>query len=165
MSDEENVREEYRPLTKREREILQLLLSVETDGIEELREQIPHVLGARWACGCASFNLVADKAKAPPSAITKSPLSEAASRERDDPDRYYELLLWVNEGWLSGVEIVDYVERHGEQSPQEVPPLDHWGSAAPRRGGAAADLIFGARQACTSHLRQRCGMTPDDQAR
>jgi hypothetical protein len=126
VSGEENVREPYRPLTKREREILELLLTVDVEGIEQLREQVPHVLGARWNCGCASFNLIVDKSKASPSTITKSPLSEASSREHDDPDRYDELLLWVTEGWLSGVEIVDYVEQHGEQSPQEIPPPDYW---------------------------------------
>jgi hypothetical protein len=126
VSDEENVREPYRPLTEREREILELLLAVDAEGIEELREQVAHVRGARWNCGCASFNLIVDKTKAPRSTITKSPLSEASSRDRDNPDRYYELLLWVTHGWLSGVEIVDYVEQHGQQSPQEIPPRDYW---------------------------------------
>jgi len=126
VSDEKNVREPYRPLTEREREILELLLTVDTEGIEELRQQVPHVRGARWNCGCASFNFIVDTATAPRSTITKSPLSEASPREEGDPDRYYELLLWVTDGWLSGVEIVDYVERHGEQSPQEIPPRDHW---------------------------------------
>jgi len=134
MSDEESVREEYRPLTEREREILQHLLSVDVDGVEELREQVPHVLGARWSCGCASFNLVVDEAKAPRSTITNSLLAGAASRERGRPDQYYELLLWVNDGWLSGVEFVDY-EGHGEESPQELPPLHDW--EAPRLVPAA----------------------------
>lgn len=126
MPDENNVREEHRPLTEREREILELLLSVEFDGIEELRAQVPHARAARWDCGCASFNLVVDQTNAPRSTISRSPLSEARSREQDDADQFYELLLWVNEGWLSGVEIVDYVEKHGEQSPQEIPPLGYW---------------------------------------
>jgi hypothetical protein len=73
VSDEENVREAYRPLTKREREILELLLTVDVEGIEELRDQVSHVRGARWNCGCASFNLIVDKSKAPLSTITKSP--------------------------------------------------------------------------------------------
>lgn len=126
MSDEENVREPYRPLTEREREILELLLAVDVEGIEELREQVSHVRGARWNCGCASFNLVVDKTNAPRSTVTRSPLSEASSREQDDPYRNYQLLLWVTDGWLSGVEIVDYVEQHGVQSPQEIPPRDYW---------------------------------------
>jgi len=37
----ENVREDYKPLTDREREILDMLLSVETPGIIELRAQVP----------------------------------------------------------------------------------------------------------------------------
>jgi len=126
VSDEDNVCEPYRALTEREREILTFLLAIDVEGIEQLRQQVPHVLGARWNCGCASFNLIVDKTMAPASTITKSPLSEASTRERDDPDRFYELLLWVTDGWLSGVEIVDYVEKHGEQSPQEIPALDHW---------------------------------------
>ena len=130
MSDERNVREAYRALTDREREILDLLLSIEVDGIDELRGQAAHVRAARWNCGCASFNLIVDRAKAPRSTVIRSPLSEASPREHGDPDGHYELLLWVRDGWLSGVEIVDYVERHGEQSPQEIPPLAYWG--APR---------------------------------
>jgi hypothetical protein len=125
VSDEDNVREPYRALTEREREILELLLTVEFEGIEGLRRQVPHARGARWNCGCASFNLKVDQTKALRSTVTKSPLSEASSRDRVAP-RYYELLLWITDGWLSGVEIVDYVEQHGEQSPKEIPPLDHW---------------------------------------
>ena len=130
VSDEHNVREEYRPLTERERKILELLLSVDTEGIDQLRQQVPHVLAARWNCGCASFNLVVDKARAPHSAITKSPLSETESKDEAHLDRHFQLLLWVQEGWLSAVEIVDFVERHGEESPQVIPPLEDW--AVPR---------------------------------
>ena len=43
MAHDENVREDYRPLTGREREILQMLLSVEAPGMNELRAQVPHV--------------------------------------------------------------------------------------------------------------------------
>jgi hypothetical protein len=113
-------------LTGRECAILELLLTVDVDGIHELRRQVPHARAARWSCGCASFNLIVDKAHAQRSTITRSPLSEAWSKERNDSDRCYELLLWVEDGWLAGVEIVDFVHQHGEQSPQEVPPLPEW---------------------------------------
>jgi hypothetical protein len=127
MSDAGNVREPYRALTEREGDTLDLLLSVDVEGIDELREQASRCQAARWDCGCASFNLIVDKAKAPRSTVTKSPLSEASPREElGDADRHYELLLWIADGWLSGVEIVDYVERHGEQSPQEIPPRSYW---------------------------------------
>jgi len=50
------VREDYRALTSREREILEMLLAVDVPGIEELRAQVPYVKAARWDCGCASFD-------------------------------------------------------------------------------------------------------------
>jgi hypothetical protein len=126
VSDEANVREPYRALTRRERDILEFLLAVDADGIDQLWQQVPYATGARWKCGCASFNLIVDKANAPRSSITTAPLSEARSRDRDDLDGYYELLLWVDDGWLSGVEIVDFVHEHGVQSPEEIPPTGHW---------------------------------------
>jgi hypothetical protein len=39
----------------------------------------------------------------------------------------------VEDGWLSGVEIVDYVDRHGDESPDEIPPPEAWGEPS-RRG-------------------------------
>jgi hypothetical protein len=38
----------------------------------------------------------------------------------------FDLLLWVEDGWLAGVEIVDYVELHGDESPDEIPPAEAW---------------------------------------
>ncbi len=120
------VREDHRPLTEREREILEMLLSVETSGIEELRAQVPHVQAARWSCGCASFDLKVDRERAPRSSITASPAVEAVTKERDDVNAAFDLLLWIDDGWLAGVEIVDYVDRHGDDSPDEIPPLEAW---------------------------------------
>ena len=51
---------------------------------------------------------------------------EAYSKERNDPSKVFDLLLWIEDGWLAGVEIVDYVERHGDDSPDEIPPADYW---------------------------------------
>lgn len=59
------VREDFRPLSDREREILELLLSVELPGIEELREQVAFARAARWDCGCASFDVIVDRERAP----------------------------------------------------------------------------------------------------
>jgi hypothetical protein len=36
-------------------------------------------------------------------------------------ERIFDLLLWVDEGWQSGTEIVDYLGRH-EDSPDAIPP-------------------------------------------
>src|SRR4051812_4259662 len=105
-----------RPLDRREREILDFLLTVETPGIDELRQQAKHARAVPWTCGCASIDLVVDREAAPASRVTVRPAVEAATKERNDPDRAFDLLLWVDDGYLSGVEIVDYTETHGEAS-------------------------------------------------
>jgi hypothetical protein len=103
-----------------------MLLSVESPGIEDLRTQARDVRVARWSCGCASFNIEVDRTVAPQSQITKRPAVEAFSEQREDPQETFDLLLWVENGWLSGVEIVDYVDRHGDESPDEIPPPEAW---------------------------------------
>jgi hypothetical protein len=50
----------------------------------------------------------------------------AGPKEFDEVVRVIELLLWVDDGWLSGVEIVDVVDRHGDESPDEIPPPESW---------------------------------------
>ena len=126
------MREEFRSLTDREREILLMLLSVEMSGIEELRVQAAHSRAARWKCGCASFNLIVDKNAAPRSAVTARPVAEAITKQRDDADAAFDLLLWVEDGWLHSVEIVDYMETHGDDSPDEIPPPEVWDVPAAR---------------------------------
>jgi hypothetical protein len=126
-SREDEVREDYRSPTDREREILAMLLSVQMPGIEELRTQARSVRVARWKCGCSSFNIEVDRSVAPrSSAVHRNPVIDAESKERRDPLNAFDLLLWVEDGWLAGVEIVDYRERHGDDSPDEIPPPDQW---------------------------------------
>ena len=119
-------REDYRPLTGREREILEMLLSVDAPGIDELRAQVPFVQAARWSCGCASFDLKVDRERAPRSSVIARLAVEAITKEREDVNGTFDLLLWVDDGWLAGVEIVDYVDRHGEESPEEIPTVEAW---------------------------------------
>jgi hypothetical protein len=38
----------------------------------------------------------------------------------------FDLLLWVDDGWLAGVEIVDYLDRHGEESLDGILSPDAW---------------------------------------
>ena len=70
--------------------------------------------------------MIVDRERVSRSIITASLVVEAYSKERSDSDNAFDLLLWVEDGWLSGVEIVDYVERHGNDSPDEIPPSDYW---------------------------------------
>jgi hypothetical protein len=126
MADQpDDVREEYRPPTARERAIMEMLLSVDMPGVEGLRAQVPHARVARWNCGCASFNIEVDRTLAPHSQVTKRPAVEASSKQHD-AGKALDLLLWVADGWLSSVEIVDYVNRHGDESPNEIPPPEEW---------------------------------------
>ena len=76
------VREAYRALTSREREILEMLLSLDEPGFDELRGQVPFAEAARWACGCASFDVRVDRERAPRSSITGNPTVEAETIER-----------------------------------------------------------------------------------
>ena len=110
-------------MSSREREILDFMLGgVAGIGIDALRKQASVALAKSWECGCASIDLLVDREAAPPSSITARPAIEAASNERQDPLRVFDLLLWVEDGWLSGIEIVEYgFERH-EDSPDEFPP-------------------------------------------
>jgi hypothetical protein len=81
------VREEFRPMTDREREILEMLLSVEAEGMNDLRAQVPHVQVARWGCGCASFDVKVDRDGAPRSSITARPAVEAKPQRCVAPTR------------------------------------------------------------------------------
>jgi hypothetical protein len=111
----------YRPLTPREREVLDFLLSVETPGVEELRRQADFALARSWDSGCASIDLIVDQERGPRSSITRRPAIEATSKEREDPERIFDLLLWVDDGWLSGIEMVEYgFDRH-EDAPDVFP--------------------------------------------
>jgi hypothetical protein len=130
------VTNDFRPLTPREREILDYLLSVETPGVSELRQQAEVVLARPWTCGCASIDLAVDRTGARSSPITGRPAIEAQSKEREDPKGILDLLLWVEDGWLSGIELVAYgFERH--EDANVFPPPADFGPPGIRCAGAA----------------------------
>lgn len=124
-----------RPLTEREREILDFLLSVEMPGVEALREQASVAQAKPWDCGCASIDLVVDQERAPQSSIAVRPAIEANSKDRDEPHRIFDLLVWVDDGWLSGVELVEYgFDRHADAPDVFPPPTDFEPAFAYRHG-------------------------------
>lgn len=116
----------YRPLTEQERAILDFLLAADVQGTAELRRQAEGARAQRWHCGCASIDLLVDRTRAPRAPVETRPAIEAHSIEQEDPLGLFDLLLWVDDGWLSAVEIVEYgFERH-EDSPDEFPPPSHF---------------------------------------
>jgi hypothetical protein len=94
-----------RPLSHREREVLDFLLSVRDPRAEALREQAgtAQVVG-QCACGCATIDLEVDRTTAAPS-LWLSSLAIEATNGLNPP---YELLLFLESGWLSSIEIVYY---------------------------------------------------------
>jgi hypothetical protein len=117
--------DDWAPLSERQREVLDFLLSVDHPGVTELRRQTEFALAKPWDCGCASIDLTVDQTRAPQASITASPAVEAESKERDDPLRVFDLLLWVKDGWLAGIELVEYgYDRHEDAPKAFRPPMD-----------------------------------------
>jgi hypothetical protein len=124
-----------RPLTQREREVLDFLLSAELPGVGELRRQAETAYASAWTSGCASIDLHVDRRTAPASPLRTRPAIEAEAKDEDDVVRPYELRLWVDEdGWLSSLEIVDYVDPDGSTHEIFPPPSDFHKPASPLHG-------------------------------
>jgi hypothetical protein len=104
--------EQPRPLTEREQAILDFMLSVDLPGIEELRKQAKTALAVRWGPRDPSFALYVDQEAAHPSSLRRRPTEPkivADTRETDDPQKMYQLKLWVNkDGWLSHVKFTPF---------------------------------------------------------
>ena len=108
-----------RPLTVREREILDFLLSVDVPGVEELRSQADFVVARRWSDTDASLYLSVDRERAP-RAVLDHLVIETGSRTGQEPgDRYFQLSLWVQAGWLDEIEIIPYDD---DPWPEMFPP-------------------------------------------
>jgi hypothetical protein len=145
-----------RPLTDREREILSFLLSAPgiPDG-DVLRRQAEVAIGSgRCSCGCASIGLKVDQSSVPQARLDLEPdLVEAWTEDiagahqlgplvflgedlRYDPavqptegdlEGVIGLILWVEEGWLSGIEVW---AAGNFRDPATFPPAELFG--APR---------------------------------
>jgi hypothetical protein len=74
----------------------------------------------RCGCGCATIDLWVDPTRAGPSTVVRDAIPVEARSLRDDPP--YELLLFVRDGYLESVEIVDYADEH--RFREFPPPTD-----------------------------------------
>ncbi len=112
-----------RPLTGREAEILEFMLSAAFPGNEVLREQASSALVLeQCTCGCATIDLglEADAPVAPE--IQGAPLIQTRARDMDEHP--VALMLFVRDGRLSSLEIVWYDE---SQMTGEFPAPEFWG--------------------------------------
>jgi hypothetical protein len=109
-----------RPLSAREVETLRFMLSVADERLDPLREQIEAVaVAGKCSCGCATIYLAVDRARARQAPGLCSPVAD--SRTRDVDARYgpFELILFLDDGWLESLEIAYYAN----QPPPEFPAI------------------------------------------
>jgi hypothetical protein len=110
-----------RPLTGREAEILEFMLSA-VPGDEALREQAARaVVIEQCACGCATIDLGLDPDAPVAAGLQGAPLVQTRARDMDD--RPVSLMLFVRDGRLASLEIVWYDE---SQTTGEFPAPDFW---------------------------------------
>lgn len=101
---------EPRGLRTPERALIEFLLTADFPGRNELREQLDHV-EVVWVCdcGCGTVNLrVKSLTKR---AVVREPIPVEAR------GRGFDVLLFVRDGFLNSLEIVD----HGDSRPLEYP--------------------------------------------
>ena len=96
------------------------MLTPDAPGVDALRAQagVAEVVG-QCECGCATIDLGVDRSRAPQSGVREYAAVNASTPfNADDPGAYFELIVFVRDGWLDGLEIVYY----GEEPPTEFPP-------------------------------------------
>ncbi len=108
-----------RPLTVSERSILDLMLSLDFEGVEELRRQALNVLvTGRCSCGCPTIDL----ATSPDSNRSRIADSTSPVQARVDHGEGHapgEFILFLNDGRLSSLEYVYY-----DEIPNDWPDID-----------------------------------------
>ena len=109
MGETTHLAEFPRQLTSREAQILDFMLDVDDPRIEGLRAQRQSVVATRrCGCGCASIDLAVDRTQSKAAAICRQPISAELNKTRaalPDPDEAYGLMLFLDDGWLSLLEI------------------------------------------------------------
>ena|SRR6185503_11799899 len=133
-----------RPLTPREAEILDFMLSVDDPRIEPLRDQRRTVVATGvCGCGCASIDLAVDRVSCRPAAICRQPIAADINLASADPAGQIQpggLLVFLDDGWLSLLEIW-WIDR----PPPEFPPATafHPPEVTCERTAAAIEALRG----------------------
>ena len=111
-----------RKLTRREAQVLDYILAVDDRRVEPLRRQRKSaVVTGMCGCGCASIDLAVDRQGTDPADLCSQPLSADLTNEAmakwPEPNEAFGLLLFLDEGWLSLLEIW-WIQK----PPAEFPP-------------------------------------------
>jgi hypothetical protein len=105
-----------RPLSEREREVLDHLLSTDFPGVEALRMQADHVLVEIESDVDPTVNLVVTGADVPFAEVVDRTPVEAWSTRDWNSDDFVQVILFVDDGRLSSLELNWY-----ENIPEEFP--------------------------------------------
>lgn len=112
-----------RQLTPREAEVLDFMLGVDDPRVAPLREQRKSVVATGvCGCGCASIDLAVDRERYEPAAICGQPISAELNPAKAAvayPNESYGLLIFLDQGWLSLLEVSWH-----EKPPAEFPPAN-----------------------------------------
>lgn len=109
-----------RPLTDRERAILDGFLSFDFPGVDELRAQLPTLRvnpERSCTCGCGTVDLVADRALTP--AAAPSPLPVGADIPCDGDIPLGGMIVFLLGGYLASLEVYSY-----GSGPLQLPAID-----------------------------------------
>ncbi|MBS4102485.1 hypothetical protein [Tsukamurella paurometabola] len=110
--------ESGRPLTDRERAVVDGFLSFDFPGVEEFRVQASTArAGSSCTCGCGTIALFVDRMAPASSRISWSPIE--AEVVDDLGGVIGGLLLFTNDGYLDGLEIYSFLDE-----PLQLPPID-----------------------------------------
>ncbi|GEM_PF-2132279 len=99
-----------RPITDAERQVLDLFLSVEFEGVGAFREQAMHILGVEpdCICGCPSIKFHIDRSKAPATPAYRLLPTELEELSRPAGIPSSVLCLLDKDGYLASLECVYY---------------------------------------------------------
>lgn len=132
LRDEPQVKADYpRALTEREASILAELLSADIPDQAALRQQAEHVSAEGGCpCGCASIELAVDRSTGQPASRSWRPLPVELQAGDIDGGVPLEVILFVDDGWLSYLELVYYdrIPPRGFPPPEEFDVVVRWTS-------------------------------------
>ncbi len=109
-----------RPLTELEVGVVTKLLSSGTPEARRFLAQLPYArVVATWGVGSPSVDLEIGPGAVPVSGSTDGILAGGAVRDADGAP-VGEVLVWVGDGWLSGIEYASYTD----ERPRALPDPD-----------------------------------------
>lgn len=109
----------FRPLTERERETLNFLLTADVPGIEKLREEAETARAVRYSSRDPSFGLWLDRERPLPASGRARPVIQTYTKWQGNKN-LYSLILWADSH--GGPGSVELTPLHYSEWPEVLPP-------------------------------------------